>query len=127
MIREIVIDKSSLIEEAEAFLAELNAIESKKEVLARRADGKTIREIAMSFGITDERIRGIEAKIARKFAMSQRGRSIISALSALSEANPELTTDDLREFFGEHHDAVIYLLRLYKNSHFYNGKLEFIG
>ena len=104
-----------MCQEIEAFFGELYSVEMKKEVLQGRASGESIRETAVRLNVTDERIRQIEAKITRKFAMSQSGRSILSRLSSLRAA------DELKAYAGEHSAELFYLLRLYKNSFYYDG------
>ena len=101
--------------EIDAFFSELYAVEMKKAVLQRRARGESIREIAVRFNVSDERIRQIEAKITRKFAMSQSGRSILLKLSTLR------TTDEWKAYAGEHYAEMLHLMRLYKTSFYYDG------
>ena len=101
--------------EIEAFFGELYAVEMKKAVLQGRAGGETIGEIAARLHVTDERIRQIEGKITRKFAMSQSGRSILSKLSDFRAA------DELRAYAGEYYAEILHLMRLYKNSFYYDG------
>lgn len=99
----------------EAFFCVLYSVTAKKEVLQGRASGKSIRETAKKLNTTDQRVRQIEAKITRKLALSHNGRRILSALSGLS--NPE----EWRAFCGEHSAEMLYLLRLYKQSFYYDG------
>lgn len=102
--------------DVESFFNELLSIESRRQVLVGRVGGETIREIAQRLNVTDERVRQIEAKITRKFAISQTGRRIVSALSDIN------TTEELKMHCGIYYAEVIYLLRLYKDSFFYNGE-----
>lgn len=97
-------------QELEAFFGELYAVAMKKAVLLGRAGGASVRETAVELKVTDQRIRQIEAKITRKFAMSQRGRSILSKLSALR------TADEVKEYAGAHYAEILHLMRLYKTS-----------
>ena len=101
--------------EIEAFFSELYAVEMKKVVLQGCAGGESVRDIAVKFHITDERIRQIEAKITRKFVMSQSGRSILSKLSTLR------TTDEWKAYAGKHYAEMLHLMRLYKTSFYYDG------
>ena len=101
--------------EIEAFFSKLYDMEIKKAVLQGLAGGKSIGEIAARFHVTDERIRQIEAKITRKFVMSQSGRSILSKLSTLR------TTDEWKAYAGEHYAEMLHLMRLYKTSFYYDG------
>ena len=79
-----------------------------------RASGESIRETATRLNVTDVRIRQIEAKITKKFAMSQCGRNIISKLSVLR------TADELNAYAGEHYAETLHLLLLYKESFYYD-------
>jgi hypothetical protein len=102
-------------QEIEAFFGELYSVKMKKAVLQGRAGGESIRETAVRLNVTDERIRQIEAKITRKFAMSQSGRSILSKLSDFR------TADELRAYAGEYYAVILHLMRLYKRSFYYDG------
>ena len=109
-------------QEIEAFFGELYSAEIKKAVLQGRANSESIRETAIRLNVTDERIRQVEAKITRKFAMSSSGRIILSKLSTLR------TADDLRAYAGEYYTEILHLLRLYKSSFYYDGaQLEYLA
>ena len=109
-------DTSHLYQDIESFLNELLSIETKKQVLVGRASGETIRETAQRLNVTDERVRQIEAKIARRFALSNKGQHIISALSHIH------TAEELKSRCGTYYVKMVYLLQLYKNSFFYNDE-----
>jgi hypothetical protein len=66
----------------------------------------------------------VEAKIARKFAMSHRGRKIRKDLIALCASGAVQALADLQAYFGAHGAEMAYLLRLYIASAFYDGELR---
>jgi hypothetical protein len=106
------------------FLQELYTDELKKMVLLARAKGETIEEIAGRLNVTKERIRQTEAKITRRFAMSQIGRKIRESLIALCASGAVQSTEDPKAYFGEHGAELAHLLRLYKDSFFYNNEFQ---
>ena len=106
----------NIIQDIASFINELLDIETKKQVLIGRVDGETIRETAQRLNVTDERIRQIEAKITRKFALSQNGQRIISTMLDIQ------TSEELKLLCGTYYLEIVYFLRLYKESFFYNGE-----
>ena len=100
----------------EKFLGEVLTIESKKQVLTGRASGETLAETAQRLNVTFERVRQIEAKITRRFSLSKEGQHIISALANIN------TAEELKSHCGEYYPQTVYLLRLYKESFFYNNE-----
>jgi DNA-directed RNA polymerase sigma subunit (sigma70/sigma32) len=65
--------------ELEGFLVDLYTDDLKKKVLLARANGETLEEVGRRLGVTREFVRQIEAKITRRFAMSQIGRKSAKA------------------------------------------------
>ena len=110
--------------ELNEFLEELYTNERKKTVLLARANGETLEEVGMKLGVTKESVRLVEAKITRKFAMSHSGRKIRSDFIALCASGALQSPSDLKAYFGEHGAELAYLLRLYKDSFFYNGEFQ---
>lgn len=108
----------------EGFLEELYTDELKKTVLLARANGESLEEIGRKLGVTRELVRRLEAKIARKFAMSHRGRKIRNDLIALCASSAVQALADLQAYFGAHSAELAYLLRLYIASAFYDGELR---
>ena len=107
---------NNMIQDIKSFINELLSIETKKQVLVGRVGGETIRETAQRLNVTDERIRQIEAKITRKVALSQNGQRIISSMLDIQ------TLDELKSRCSPYYLEIVYLLRLYKESFFYNGE-----
>jgi DNA-directed RNA polymerase sigma subunit (sigma70/sigma32) len=58
------------------FLENLYSDELKKTVLLARANGETLSKIGTKLGVTKEFVRQVEAKITRKFALSQSGSTV---------------------------------------------------
>lgn len=110
--------------ELNAFLEELYTDELKRTVLVARANGETLEEVGRKLGVTKEFVRQAEAKITRKFAMSQSGRKIRENLIALCVSGTVQSREDLKAYFGEHGAELTYLLHLYKDSFFYNGEFQ---
>lgn len=108
--------------ELKDFLEELYTDELKKTVLIARANGESLEEVGMKLGVTREFVRQVEAKITRKFAMSHSGRKIRESLIALCNSGEVRVPADLKDCFGEYCAELAYLLRLYKDSFFYDGK-----
>ena len=108
----------------ESFLEDLYTDELKKTVLLARANGETLVEVGRKLGVTKEFVRRVEAKISRRFAMSQSGRKIRSDFIALCASGAVQSPADLKACFGEHSAELAYLLRLYKASFFYSGDLQ---
>lgn len=106
------------------FLDELYTNELKKRVLPARANGESLEQVGMKLGVTMEFVRQVEARIARKFAMTQSGRKILKSVIALCSSGAVQSPTDLKTYFGEHTAELVYLLRLYKNSYFYNGEQQ---
>ena len=106
----------NIIQDIASFINELLDIETKKQVLIGRVDEETIRETAQRLNVTDERIRQIEVKITRKFALSQNGQRIIYTMLDIQ------TSDELKLLCGTYYLEIVYFLRLYKESFFYNGE-----
>ena len=107
--------------ELNEFLEELYTDELKKTVLLARANGESLEEVGRKLGVTKEFVRQAEAKITRKFAMSHSGRKIRESLIALCNSGK---APGLKGYFGEHSTELTYLLRLYKESFFYNGEFQ---
>ena len=104
-----------------SFLEDLYTDELKKTVLQARAKGEMLTEIGMKLGVTREFVRQVEAKITRKFALSQSGRKILDSLANLNASDAACVPDSLRVYFGDHYSEMVYLLCLYKSSPFYDG------
>ena len=107
--------------ELEGFLVELYTDDLKKKVLLARVNGETLSKIGTKLGVTKEFVRQVEAKITRKFALSQSGRNIRDDLIALCISGEVQVPADLEACFGEQYAEIAYLLRLYKTSPFYDG------
>lgn len=105
----------------EGFLQELYTNEIKKTVLLARANGESLEEVCMKLGVTREFVRQVEAKISRRFAMSQSGRKILDSLANLDDSDVACVPDNLKAYFGDHYSEMVYLLHLYKCSPFYDG------
>ena len=105
----------------ESFLENLYTDELKKTVLLARANGETLVEVGRKLGVTKEFVRQTEAKITRKFALSQSGRKILDSLANLDDSDVACVPDNLKAYFGDHYSEMVYLLRLYKSSPFYDG------
>lgn len=110
--------------ELNEFLEELYTDELKKTVLLARANGVSLEEVSRKLGVTRELVRRVEAKITRKFALSQTGRKIRENLIALCASGTVQSREDLKAYFGEHGAELAHLLRLYKDSFFYNGEFQ---
>jgi hypothetical protein len=108
----------------ERFLQELYTNERKKMVLLARANGESLEEVGRKLGVTKEFVRQAEAKIARKFAMSRSGRKIRESMIALCNSGALQSPADLKSYYGEHAEELAHLLRLYKDSFFYNGEFQ---
>ena len=105
----------------ESFFEDLYTDELKKTVLLARANGETLVEVGRKLGVTREFVRQVEAKITRKFALSQSGRKIIDGLTNLHASNAACVPDNLSAYMGAHYSEMVYLLHLYKSSPFYDG------
>ncbi len=64
-------------------------------LISRYKDGKTLREIGRNFGLTQERIRQVEAKALRKLRHSSRSHIIQVGLEAIEREKTE--TQELKE------------------------------
>ena len=104
--------------ELEGFLVDLYTDDLKKKVLLARGNGETLSKIGTKLGVTREFVRQVEAKITRRFAMSQSGRKIRESLIALCASGVVQSTEDLKAYFGEHGAELAHLLRLYNSSPF---------
>ena len=116
--------KLEMQKELNEFLEDLYTNERKKTVLLARAHGATLEEVGRKLGTTREAPRRVEAIITRKFAMSHSGRKIRSDFIALCASSAVQSPSDLKAHFGEHSSELAYLLRLYKESFFYNGEFQ---
>lgn len=110
--------------ELNEFLEELYTDELKKTVLLARANGVSLEEVSRKLGVTRELVRRVEAKITRKFAMSHSGRKIRENLIALCDSGTVQSREDLKAYFGAHGAELAHLLRLYKDSFFYNDEFQ---
>ena len=109
----------SIREEVEKLIRELCSVESRKTVLLTRSNGKSIEDIAKEFCVTRERIRQIEAKYERKFAVWYSKTRIVERI--IDDSNLPLSHDVLKAYFGNYYSEMMYLLRLYKKSVYYSG------
>ena len=117
-------EKNEMMATLEGFLEEIYTDELKKTVLLARANGESLEEVGRKLGVTRELVRRVEAKITRKFAMSHSGRKVRENLIALCTSGAVQAPADLQAYFGAHGAEMAYLLRLYKDSFFYNDEFQ---
>ena len=116
-IQTVLLCKTALeiAEEVKNFIEELYSVETRKMVLLSRANGESIEDVAKNLGVTNERIRQIEAKYERKFAMWFGKTKIIDKIIEDKQAD-KVSRRMLKEYFGDHYSEMMYLLHLYKES-----------
>ena len=90
-------------------------------VLTARAGGESIDCIAKGLRVTRERVRQIEAKYVRKFAVWHKKTCLIERILETEGAETLLRPDALKPFFGRYTPEMTYLLHAYKNSFYYSG------
>lgn len=89
-----------------------------EEVLKMRSEGGTLDAIGVTYGITRERVRQIEAKVLRLFGDNDANR-ILHLISAERGGDNVLTADEIREFCADSADIVLHLLRSTENTRNY--------
>lgn len=114
-------DNHSIRREAQKLIEELHSVESSKTVLSARVGGESLEAIGKRLNVTRERVRQIEAKYTRKFAVWYNRTQIIDKI--IADSNTALSTDLLKKYFENYYPEMIYLLRLYKESCYYSGEL----
>lgn len=114
-----------LDQEIKVFLESLYRNEREAYVIRSRANGKTLNEIGEILDVTRERIRQIERKARRQFASSIAHRKLILKIYATRNQDDVLTPEEMRDYFGEETDAVMYLLRTSESaSYVYDKDLD---
>ena len=113
-------DISKLIDES---LFEMN--EKLLKVIQMRSQGRTLEEISHYFNCTRERIRQLELKAFRIFKLSQKKKDLIMLISADRNDDDILTREELKRYFGEKSEVLIYLLSSIKSqSYKYDHNLD---
>jgi DNA polymerase/3'-5' exonuclease PolX len=118
---EKIVDKIEALDEEMQALSDDELKAKTPEFKERLANGETLEEVGRRLGATREFVRQVEAKITRRFAMSQIGRKIRESLIALSTSGAAQSYEGLKACFGEQYAVIACLLRLYKTSPFYDG------
>lgn len=90
-----------------------------KKILKIRARGGTLAEAGDATGVTRERVRQIELKLKRIFNSYQSRRRYLLKISALRNCDDILTVAELKEYFGEYSDVMIYLHKSAESRAFY--------
>ena len=80
-------------------------------ILESRAGKKTLEEVGTKIGLTRERVRQIEQKVVRPFCVWQKDVSFLPRLVADFNGNTIIEDLELRDFFGEMANVLIYLLK----------------
>lgn len=81
------------------------------DIVMRRAEGKTLKEIGEAVGVTRERVRQIEAKVVKKFAAWNGKMRLLCHICASRNNDTVLTPVELNEYFNENTTLALYLFR----------------
>ena len=117
-------NKHPIQQEVERFIEELYALKSRKIVMQARTNGESLESIAEKLNVTRERVRQIEAKYTRRFALWCGKTNIIKKI--ISDSNSSLSNNLLKEYFGNYYPEMIYLLCLYKNRYYSGSQLDYL-
>lgn len=82
-----------------------------EKVLLLRARKCTLQEIGDELGITRERVRQIEKKVVQPFCRWQRTKRFLPRLSAEFNGETILESTELKEYFGNTTEVLLYLLQ----------------
>ncbi len=96
-----------------------------REVVFSRAKGEKLNAIGDAIGLTRERIRQIIMKCSRQFDSALNNTGLILKISAVRDKDRVLAPSELRGYFKEYSEALLYLMRITDNrSYVYSKTLD---
>lgn len=105
-----LLDEENLKNFAEKMVSSAFKTEKQREIICKRADGKTLEEIGRSLQITRERVRQIENKSIKSFQQGNifKLKKFFESLCELIGKKSVVTFDDVKNFLAENSAKILW-------------------